>query len=1007
MVLTAQEVKDVMDAQMAYIDRMYYTGQYGGQTCGMLASTAGFPIWIKASGTRHGVWVGDSAGLWRLAGGQWQERDNGMSATAKTTVRYIAPCPHDQNIILCTTDDGVWRTTDGGANWSQITMPDGLNYRGIGWDTETPGLVIIAGPCLGVQRAYNPRIARSTDYGVSFTGISLPGTDGTLFNSYYEKWPGRVALHAGKCIVSCDSGWLYVMHDLWRSTDGGQTWAFTGWDENNHIWSSYEGVAPYYGVPGKFRVVGDCYNNPDTMVTEDTGSTWSFGWQGPATTGDGQPYHPLIAQAYGDQMVFDRPHNRLWLASGLGVYLSTDFGGSWTRLANISDNASIRGIAVDQATGNVFVSRYTESAEARGTYVSSDAGQNWTRIGSYYGHAMCSLGSAYDPAALGETVRGLGQYDGVSKESHTVVSGQSGAPAWLGAAVDAENYSQFDFGFDAVGGLTYRDFCGRATRTYDPNTGNIEYKIENIATLPSTDKAVEVYIGGTRVIEDVASLPSTWSFTITLPASQALRSLDYPARHCFDLGRVVYAGRGDTAKAELFRNSELTSGFTKALYHIYYGGMTQGYGDNYQWDDPNPYMPVCYKDAWMVMNGDLTDTVPQGLGSDGGYYYPHESKTRARLFGLPVLPSFLTLLRGTGYTRMMWAIKLLQKSVDLDRKYKDPAFGMLPWVWDPMVPGSEYVTIREIADGACDRWDAMDGLGYPNASSDNPYLERISGGRASGFTTPQFVIFMTLLGYGLGYQKYKDYADAAVVQLRQFTWGCGPYDDPGYGIVQGVEYYRPEHTGGSIPVFSQYTVNGEVRLGHAGKAFADKLVDDIAFFDPHLPIPLPEELKRGLETWDNLRQQANDANVIPTTMEGTTLCFIALRIYLRYKYNQVYPADTGANGLAVLGGGLIRGRVCVAGTQPLIPYVGVQVVMIEGNVTGHPSNLNNYLHTIAVTDADGRFAMPLMSAGTKTMYFWKPGSTYYSGFARTTFSVASPTSILQFPGDILLTAYEA
>lgn len=121
----------------------------------------------------------------------WTARNGGLSGSA-LNVNYIAQHPSSLNLrsenheLFIATDGGVFRSTDGGRTWAQLTLStpdnsqfqddpaptaDNLTYHWVAFGPNITNLIYVLGVNSTTQRMW---IYRSTDKGKSWTnkGIS-------------------------------------------------------------------------------------------------------------------------------------------------------------------------------------------------------------------------------------------------------------------------------------------------------------------------------------------------------------------------------------------------------------------------------------------------------------------------------------------------------------------------------------------------------------------------------------------------------------------------------------------------------------------------------------------------------------------------------------------------------------------------------------------------------------------------------------------------------------------
>jgi photosystem II stability/assembly factor-like uncharacterized protein len=108
------------------------------------------------------------------------------------------------NVGLLVGQSGVIRSTDGGRNWSNVATFDGLLLAGVAFVDATTAVVLQQ--VLPTTAADNYDLLRSTDGGLSFTGVARMPAYSVRFNS------AGVGLAVG------------LGGGVWRSADRGQTW---------------------------------------------------------------------------------------------------------------------------------------------------------------------------------------------------------------------------------------------------------------------------------------------------------------------------------------------------------------------------------------------------------------------------------------------------------------------------------------------------------------------------------------------------------------------------------------------------------------------------------------------------------------------------------------------------------------------------------------------------------------------------------------------------------------
>ena len=274
--------------------------------------------------------------------------------------------------------DGVYRSTDDGANWTLIGKPSGAGApSGVAVDTNGDWLLLDSAD--GVYR--------STDDGATWTLIGKPAGASA---------PRGLA-------VDTNGDWLLLDYadGVYRSTDDGANWTLIGKPsgaispqgmavDTNGDWlllDNYDGVYRYLsaqaaatvsaGAPTASATVQAYYvwaqaaarvraGKPSVSVTvqASTGTPWS-------TTKISLPSgvnnaRGLAVARNGNLLLIDAPTD--------GIYVSTDGGATWGNKIGLPSAVNApRGLAIDLNDNWLFVDGTTD-----GLYRSSDNGATWS-----------------------------------------------------------------------------------------------------------------------------------------------------------------------------------------------------------------------------------------------------------------------------------------------------------------------------------------------------------------------------------------------------------------------------------------------------------------------------------------------------------------------------------------------------------------------------------------------------------------------------------------------------
>ncbi len=232
---------------------------------------------------------------------------------------------------------GLWRTVNGGLNWTQVNVPAAdfvvsTFFGGVTWvDTN---VVLIYGS--------GGKILRSADQGATWTDVSPAG--------FFEDWLDMAFNAAGIGIAVGPSGRVA------RSTNGGASWQdlVTPMQES--------GTAVAFADANTAVVMGSI---GQTMRSTDAGATWTTGFA-------------FSASAF-YRLRFSSPTVGLAVSGVNGLTLRTTDGGEiWTRIGGGTIDENVVGMAASPS-GNVVLA----GSLGRELLRSADGGATWGRSGSF------------------------------------------------------------------------------------------------------------------------------------------------------------------------------------------------------------------------------------------------------------------------------------------------------------------------------------------------------------------------------------------------------------------------------------------------------------------------------------------------------------------------------------------------------------------------------------------------------------------------------------------------
>lgn len=349
---------------------------------------------------------------------------NGVSYIAGRT-NSMAFHPSDPNIIyIATAQGGVWKTTNGGTNWTVMT--DALSTLAGGdivLDPANSNIVYLGtGEAnFSVDSQYGDGIFKSTDAGVTWTKIATTAQVGSyIAQLVVDPTNSQIIYSAGT------SG-------IFKTTNGGTTWTNTGAGTygvsliidptNTQVlylgtlfglvrkttnggtsWTTLGGGLPTSGAQrtqlamalSNTQILYACIENASTSAmlglyrTTDGGTTW--------TTQATSP-NPLGGQGWYDNSICVLPTDpNTVVVGGLDLYVSTNAGVTLTKK---TDWASVSSGNFSHADIHrlAFNGTVLYCASDGGFYKSTNNGTNWTDLNRTLS-TLQFQGADYDPTNI-------------------------------------------------------------------------------------------------------------------------------------------------------------------------------------------------------------------------------------------------------------------------------------------------------------------------------------------------------------------------------------------------------------------------------------------------------------------------------------------------------------------------------------------------------------------------------------------------------------------------------
>jgi photosystem II stability/assembly factor-like uncharacterized protein/methionine-rich copper-binding protein CopC len=309
-------------------------------------------------------------------------------------VRSLAIDPKNTNVIYAGTDEGVFKSTDGGAFWSAIN--NGLQFcigvPSLAIDPKNTNIIYA-----GTENEYSIRhsgIFKSTNGGafwsvinnrLSFEGVSSLAIDPKNTNIIYAGIYGDTVFKStnggaswsriGTGVRHC---WIYSLaidptntqviyagtdEGVFKSTDGGAFWSAI----NNGLigWESTSVRSLAIDPKNTNIIYAGIYDT--VFKSTNGGASWSL-------IGTGLTHSWIYSLA-----IDPKNTNTIYVGMGNRAFKLTDGGSSWSQINNGLPNGlpytDVRSLAIDPKNTNIIYAGTDE-----GVFKSADGGSSWSAI---------------------------------------------------------------------------------------------------------------------------------------------------------------------------------------------------------------------------------------------------------------------------------------------------------------------------------------------------------------------------------------------------------------------------------------------------------------------------------------------------------------------------------------------------------------------------------------------------------------------------------------------------
>jgi photosystem II stability/assembly factor-like uncharacterized protein len=287
-----------------------------------------------------------SAGSWTFVGPRpIQTPFSAPIVSGRVTALAVDP-GNVNTVYLGGAHGGVWKTTDGGANWAPLTDNQATTAVGsIALDPSNSSTIYVGTgeENFSGDSYYGAGILKSTNGGATWTHMCGPFCGPVGQDGYYGGGAriGRLAVHPSNGQVLLGAVQLLSRNGVYRSSDGGNSWtrvlpsnpADPGTPGTSVLFDPHNGNVAY-------AALGDAFagGTPGVYKSTDGGVSW--------TPANGTGANVLDLNAAGRIVLAMAPSNSSTLYVGianvntralLGFYKTTDGATNWTRLTSTPD----------------------------------------------------------------------------------------------------------------------------------------------------------------------------------------------------------------------------------------------------------------------------------------------------------------------------------------------------------------------------------------------------------------------------------------------------------------------------------------------------------------------------------------------------------------------------------------------------------------------------------------------------------------------------------------------